>query len=107
MSCGNLVPHYAIHSGHQALAATLDRFQAKMPGVQHHNGLYAACEYDLDDGAGILLKKLADLGLDQNTLVVFTSDNGGTQQSSQEPLRGNKGCQWCRIVCGLTRRSLM
>jgi arylsulfatase A-like enzyme len=37
------------------------------------------------------MKKLADLGLAENTLVVFTSDNGGTQQSSQEPLRGNKG----------------
>ena len=37
------------------------------------------------------MKKLKDLGLEENTLVVFTSDNGGTQQSSQEPLRGNKG----------------
>ena len=27
-------------------------------------------------------------------MLVFTSDNGGTQQSSQEPLRGNKGCYY-------------
>lgn len=85
------LPHYAIHTGLQARASTLEKFRAKIPGAQHGNALYAACTYDLDDGIGLLLQKLADLGLEENTLVVFTSDNGGTQQSSQEPLRGNKG----------------
>lgn len=85
------LPHYAIHVGLQARASTLEKFKAKKPGAQHGNPLYAACTNDLDDGVGLLLKKLADLGLEENTLVVFTSDNGGTQQSSQEPLRGNKG----------------
>jgi arylsulfatase A-like enzyme len=88
------LPHYAIHVALQARAATLDKFKAKTPGTQHHNPLYAGCTYDLDDGVGILLQKLADLGLEENTLLVFTSDNGGTQQSSQEPLRGNKGCYY-------------
>lgn len=88
------LPHYAIHSALQARASTLAKFKAKTPGAQHHNPLYAACTYDLDDGVGLLLKKLHDLGLEENTLVVFTSDNGGTQQSSQEPLRGNKGCYY-------------
>ena len=86
--------HYAIHTALQARQATLDRFKAKSPGRQHGKPLYAACAYDLDDGVGRLLQKLADLGLEKNTLVVFTSDNGGTQQSSQEPLRGNKGCYY-------------
>lgn len=85
------LPHYAIHTGLQARKATLERFKAKTPGKQHHDALYAACTYDLDDGIGVLLKKLKELDLEKNTLVVFTSDNGGTQQSSQEPLRGNKG----------------
>ena len=88
------LPHYAIHAGLQANATTLARFTAKKPGQQHNNALYAACLYDLDAGIGILLKKLKDLGREKNTLVVFTSDNGGTQQSSQEPLRGNKGCYY-------------
>ena len=85
------LPHYAIHTGLQARQSTLSKFMAKKPGAQHNDALYAACTYDLDDGVGILLKKLQHLGLEKNTLVVFTSDNGGTQQSSQEPLRGNKG----------------
>jgi len=83
--------HYAIHSPLQARESTFDTFKAKKRGEQHPSPVYAACTYDLDDGVGILLAKLAELGLEQNTLVVFTSDNGGTQQSSQEPLRGNKG----------------
>lgn len=85
------LPHYAIHEGLQARPSTLAKFKAKKPGKQCNDPLYAACTYDLDDGVGIVLKKLADLGLDKNTIVVFTSDNGGTRQSSQEPLRGNKG----------------
>lgn len=88
------LPHYAIHSELQARAASLAKFRAKPQGQQHHNALYAACTYDMDDGVGILLKKLADLGLEKDTMVIFTSDNGGTQQSSQEPLRGNKGCYY-------------
>jgi arylsulfatase A-like enzyme len=85
------LPHYAIHTVHQARPETLARFQKKKPGAQHSDPLYAACLYDLDAGIGQLLEKLAALGLEENTLVVFTSDNGGTQKSSQEPLRGNKG----------------
>lgn len=85
------LPHYAIHTGLQAREETLARFKAKAPGKQHSDALYAACTYDLDDGVGLLMKKLKELGLEENTMVVFTSDNGGTQQSSQEPLRGNKG----------------
>jgi arylsulfatase A-like enzyme len=83
--------HYAIHTAHQARRETLEKFKAKKPGEQHDDPLYAACTYDLDDGVGIILKKIADLGLENNTLVIFTSDNGGYPKSSQEPLRGNKG----------------
>ena len=85
------LPHHAIHVPLQGRPATLARFKAKPPGKQHSDPLYAASTFDLDDAVQIVLTKLADLGLEDKTLVVFTSDNGGTQQSSQEPLRGNKG----------------
>ena len=88
------VAHHAIHGPLQARPTTLKKFEAKTPGIQHTNALYAACTSDLDTGVGILLKKISDLGLEQNTLVVFTSDNGGTPLSSQEPLRGSKGCYY-------------
>ena len=85
------LPHYAIHSSLQARESSLAKFKAKKPGKQHRGAMYAACTYDFDDGVGILLEKLKSLGLEENTMVVFTSDNGSTQSSSQEPLRGSKG----------------
>jgi arylsulfatase A-like enzyme len=86
--------HHAIHSPLQGRPDTLAKFKAKTPGEQHHHAMYAACTYDLDASVGMLLENLKELGLEENTLLVFTSDNGGTQQSSQEPLRGNKGCYY-------------
>ncbi len=85
------VAHHAIHTALEARPASLARFTTKKPGARHTAALYAACLYDLDDAVGLVLARLKVLGLEGNTLVIFTSDNGGTQQSSQEPLRGSKG----------------
>ncbi len=85
------VSHHAIHTSLEARPSSLEKFRAKAEGALHGNALYAACLYDLDDGVGRLIEGLRALGLERNTLVVFTSDNGGTMQSSQEPLRGSKG----------------
>lgn len=83
--------YHAIHTDQEARPESLAKFQNKPLGKQHHNPLYAACTYDLDAGIGIVLDKLRALDLEENTVVLFTSDNGGTQKSSQEPLRGSKG----------------
>ena len=53
----------------------------------------------MDDAVGVVLKKLKELGLDDNTIVVFTSDNGGVASgdafsTTNFPLRGGKGYQW-------------
>jgi len=81
--------HHAIHSTLEAKPATIERFKKK--GLDNKTALYAACVYDFDASIGLIMDFLKKSGLDKNTLVVFTSDNGATQQSSQEPLRGNKG----------------
>lgn len=86
--------HHGIHTPLQARPESLKKFRAKKPGEQHKAPMYAACLYDLDESVGRLVAKLKALGLENDTLIVFTSDNGGTQQSSQEPLRGNKGCYY-------------
>ena len=83
--------HHGIHGPQQARPASLQKFRAKPPGKQHGNPLYAACTYDLDESVGRLVAKLDALDLAKDTLLVFTSDNGATPQSSQEPLRGSKG----------------
>ncbi|MDF3076998.1 MAG: aryl-sulfate sulfohydrolase [Sphingobacteriaceae bacterium] len=85
------VSHHAVHGNHQARAATLAKFKAKAHGKNHGDPLFAACVYDFDEAVGKVLACLKEQGLEKNTLVIFTSDNGGTSGSSQEPLRGNKG----------------
>jgi arylsulfatase A-like enzyme len=63
--------------------------------VQEH-AVYAAMVEAMDLAVGKVLSKLDELGLTQNTLVLFTSDNGGLSTSegwptSNAPLRGGKG----------------
>ncbi|MEL7496278.1 MAG: sulfatase [Planctomycetota bacterium] len=63
------------------------------------NPIYAGMIESMDDAVGIVLKKLESLGLADNTIVVFTSDNGGvsagdSKSTSNLPLRGGKGRQW-------------
>ncbi|MGI9516387.1 MAG: sulfatase-like hydrolase/transferase [Pirellulaceae bacterium] len=61
--------------------------------------VYAGMVESMDYGVGIVLDKLDELGLADNTIVVFTSDNGGVSSgdgfaTSNLPLRGGKGRQW-------------
>jgi arylsulfatase A-like enzyme len=63
--------------------------------VQEH-AVYAGMVEAMDAAVGKVLAKLDDLGLAKNTLVIFTSDNGGLSTSegsptSNLPLRGGKG----------------
>jgi arylsulfatase A-like enzyme len=87
------LPHYAVHLKHESRPETLKKFQAKEPGKIHSDAPYAACISDFDASIGIVMDKLAELGLEENTIVIFTSDNGGVV-GSQESLRGSKGCYY-------------
>ena len=85
------IPHYAVHSRLEGRAETLARFKGKAPGkLGHDHAMLAACLSDMDTGIGMVLDKLKALDLERNTLVVFTSDNGGPHVPN-EPLRGAKG----------------
>jgi len=56
-----------------------------------HNPHLAAMLESIDDGVGAIRAKLDELGLSKNTIVLFTSDNGGeTNVTSNAPLRGGK-----------------
>ncbi|NNJ25263.1 sulfatase [Alienimonas chondri] len=56
-----------------------------------HNPHLAAMLESVDDGVGMIQAKLKELGLAENTIVIFTSDNGGeTNVTSNAPLRGGK-----------------
>jgi arylsulfatase A-like enzyme len=61
-------------------------------------GLYGAGMQELDDNVGVLLKKLDDLGIADNTIVIFSSDNGAEVMSWPDggttPFRGEKNTSW-------------
>jgi arylsulfatase A-like enzyme len=48
----------------------------------------------MDEGVGRIVETLRRCGLEENTLVLFCSDNGATRVGSNGPLRGNKGSLW-------------
>lgn len=63
------------------------------------NPVYAGLVEAMDDAVGTVLNSLSELGLDGNTIVIFTSDNGGVAAgdafaTSNLPLRAGKGYQF-------------
>ncbi|MFM7458651.1 MAG: sulfatase [bacterium] len=80
-----------VHTPLKARAGSIQKFKSKLKGEYHQNALYAASIYDLDTAVGEILDYLDRESLSENTLVIFTSDNGAIPLSPQEPLRSNKG----------------
>ncbi|WP_232834945.1 sulfatase family protein [Pleomorphovibrio marinus] len=71
-----------------------DKFKGKS-----QNGLYGDVIMEIDWSVGEVLKSLKENGIEENTLVIFTSDNGpwlsyGAHSGSADPLREGKGTSW-------------
>lgn len=80
--------YYAVHQKPQALAATVKKYEGLAGGGGRGDlALMAAMAEDLDTCVGEVLKALDELGIADNTLVVYSSDNGGRT----EILNGGKG----------------
>ncbi len=67
--------------------------------VTQDNPVYAGLVEQMDDAVGLVLDELESSGLIDNTIIIFTSDNGGVASgdaysTSNYPLRGGKGYQW-------------
>jgi len=81
----------------RAESARLDEFGPTIPGsldITHFDGgtmeTYAGMVTSLDMNVGRVLARLAELGMEQDTVVVFTSDNGGERFSDNWPFTGIK-----------------
>ena len=106
--------HYAVHNPQQAKAEMIAKYKAKAARLPPPAGpeflpegknqarqiqnqpVYAAMVQSVDESVGRVMQKLAELGLEDNTVVFFTSDNGGLSTSegtptSNVPLRAGKG----------------
>ena len=107
---------YAVHAPIQSAKSKWSKYQKKAVDqgimqdgfemekrlpvrINQDNPVYAGLLEHTDDAVGYVLKTLDDLGLNDNTVVVFVSDNGGVSSgddyaTSNVPLRGGKGYQW-------------
>jgi arylsulfatase A len=69
--------YYAVHLSIVCREETLKRYQAKGAPDREYTQAWAAMLEELDGGIGRVLAEIKELGIDDNTYVVFTSDNGG------------------------------
>jgi len=84
------LPFNAPHTPLQAPKKYVDRFNHIQDPVKK---VYNAMIATLDDAVGQITKKVEELGLEENTLIIFLSDNGGatyTHTTDNAPLRGGK-----------------
>lgn len=81
--------NYSVHYPFHAPKELIEKYEKrKGPGIE--NPTYAAMIEGMDQSIGKLLSTLDELGLSENTLVVFTSDNGPFD-ANVKPLRAEKG----------------
>jgi arylsulfatase A-like enzyme len=106
------VAYYDVHTPLRAKPGLVRKYEEKLarhPELGRESGhnrpVYAAMVETLDTNVGRLLQALADSGLADNTLVIFTSDNGGFgNATAMRPLRGAKGMLYeggIRVPLGL------
>lgn len=93
------ISYYPLHVERHASAQTIARVEARDPGTVHENVLVAAITEDLDTGVGVIMDGLEELGLSDNTFLIYMGDNGHRDKDnpvtsnllSEAPLLGAKG----------------
>ena len=92
------VSHEAIHHDYYCSDELLKKYEEKLsPGLRHSYPVYAGNLEHLDRGIGRMMDGMEKLGLSENTIVVFSSDNGGRtanieyqRSTSNHPLKHGK-----------------
>ena len=97
------LPHFGVHSPHHAKPELIAKFKNKPAVGGHHSPVYAAMIASVDESVGRVMAVLDELKLADNTVLIFTSDNGGVGGYEREgiqkannitdnaPLRSGKG----------------
>lgn len=90
-----MLSHYAVHTPLQAKPEMVKRYENIAEDQQQGNPKYAAMVESIDDSVGFVVRALRDSKVDDKTLVIFTSDNGGFAKATDNgPLRANKGSNY-------------
>jgi arylsulfatase A-like enzyme len=80
------VPHFAVHKPLEAKPKLVERFRDKPAVGGHGNATYAAMIAAVDQSVGRIIRALEEHGLTDNTVLIFTSDNGGVGGYAREGL---------------------
>jgi len=92
--------YYTVHMPIQSKPGIQKKYEEKKrerPDPRWKNTGYAGMVDSLDQSVGRILEKVKALGVERNTVVIFTSDNGGVDYAkvtTNHPLRGGKGRYW-------------
>lgn len=90
-----MLSHYAVHTPLQAKADIEGGYAKIDPQQRQGKPAYAAMVQSVDDSVGRVMRTLEDLEIADETLVLFTSDNGGfAKATDNSPLRANKGSNY-------------
>jgi arylsulfatase A-like enzyme len=80
--------HFAVHAPHEAKTNWSRHFETKAPAGSHHDPTYAGMIASVDESVGRMVALLDELKLSENTLLIFSSDNGGVGGYAREGIRG-------------------
>ncbi len=97
-----MLSHFAVHLPLEAKQKIIEKYEkAEKPDEGINNAVYAALLESVDDGVGEITSVLSELDIEDNTIIVFYSDNGGLRQifdksddilvTDNAPLRDEKG----------------
>lgn len=87
--------HHAVHVPLKAPQHLVEKYEKKTKGKYHTNPVYAAMIESLDQNVGRVCRAIDSLGIADNTIVVFFSDNGGSEPVTDNyPLREGKGAPY-------------
>ena len=90
-----MLSHYAVHAPLQGKPDKLKRYQQIATTQQQGKPAYAAMVESIDDSVGRVMRTLRELKIEKQTMIIFTSDNGGfAKATSNSPLRANKGSNY-------------
>jgi arylsulfatase A-like enzyme len=81
------LPHFGVHSPHQAKEELTAKFKDKAAAGGHRNPVYAAMISSVDESVGRVMAVLEELKLAEKTVLIFTSDNGGVGGYVREGLK--------------------
>lgn len=81
------LPHFAVHAPHEAKPELIARFQPKPAAGGHRHATYAAMIASVDESVGRVMRALDELELAGQTVLIFSSDNGGVGGYVREGLK--------------------